>query len=326
MKMSIIKKAVTSKKFYAALICMILCFAIGFTLVPARISQAEEADGTEKYESITINAEDYEKYLLDGVVEEGADDTSDIDMKLELSGHPKLLYDNAGLLSDANQVRILNRLNEVSERQQFAIVIITVPSLPEGYTPEAYADDLYDYMGYGYGSGHDGTLLLVTMKERKWHVSTTGFGIRAITDKGLDYMSDRFVPAMSDGDYYESFDTFITLCDEFVTEAREGKPYDVGHMPKGSFDFFRAILIALGIGLAVGLIVALVMKGKLRSVRANGSAASYLKPGSMNVTESRDRFLYMNVTKTEKPKSSSGGSSTHSSSSGTSHGGGGGSF
>ena len=47
----------------------------------------------------------------------------------------------------------------------------------------------------------------------------------------------------------------------------------------------------------------------------------------MNVTTSRDFYLYRCVTKTAKPRDSSeGGSSTHTSSSGATHGGGGGKF
>ena len=45
----------------------------------------------------------------------------------------------------------------------------------------------------------------------------------------------------------------------------------------------------------------------------------------MKVDESRDIFLYANVTKRAKPKDNSS-SSTHKSSSGRSHGGGGGHF
>lgn len=71
------------------------------------------------------------------------------------------------------------------------------------------------------------------------------------------------------------------------------------------------------------------MKGKLKTVRFQPAANSYMKAGSMNITESRDMFLYNTVTRTAKPKandSDSEGSSTHTSSSGSTHGGGGGSF
>jgi uncharacterized protein len=71
------------------------------------------------------------------------------------------------------------------------------------------------------------------------------------------------------------------------------------------------------------------MKSKLKTVRYKAEANSYVRPGSMNITVSRDLFLYRTVAVSPKPKSNSdsdGGSSTHTSSSGSTHGGGGGSF
>lgn len=72
------------------------------------------------------------------------------------------------------------------------------------------------------------------------------------------------------------------------------------------------------------------MKAKLKTVRFQAAAGNYMKNmkrGSLNVTESRDLFLYKTFTRTAKPKNnSSSGSSTHTSSSGSTHGGGGGKF
>ena len=70
------------------------------------------------------------------------------------------------------------------------------------------------------------------------------------------------------------------------------------------------------------------MKKKLKSVRSQAAASSYVREDSLNITDSRDIYLYATVTRTAKPddSSSSGGSSTHTSSSGATHGGGGGSF
>ena len=90
------------------------------------------------------------------------------------------------------------------------------------------------------------------------------------------------------------------------------------------------LFLALGIGLVLAWVVVSVMKSRLRSVAFQENAASYVREGSMNLTNSRELFLYRDVHRTEhveaKDSDSSGGSSTHTSSSGTTHGGGGGSF
>ncbi len=76
------------------------------------------------------------------------------------------------------------------------------------------------------------------------------------------------------------------------------------------------------IGVVLALLIVGGMKGKLKTVRSQAAANSYLKKDSLAITESSDLFLYRQVARTEKPKESSGsGSSTHTASSGTTHGG-----
>ena len=67
------------------------------------------------------------------------------------------------------------------------------------------------------------------------------------------------------------------------------------------------------------LVVALILKGQLKSVRKQNQANVYVKPGSMQLTTSNDFFLYRTVDRTKKESSSS-------SSSGSSRNVGGGSF
>ncbi len=255
--------------------------------------------------------------------------TSGAQSKVSQSTYPRLM-DEAGLLSSDEAAEIKAKLDEISERQKFDVVIATVNSL-SGKTPREYADDLYDYSGFGFGENKDGVLFLISMEDRDWYITTTGYGIAAITDAGREYIADKFTGYLSDGDYAEAFRIYANEVDRFVTNAVEtGKPYDAGNLPHDPLS-----LIWIPISLVVGLIIAAGvvggMKSKLRSVNFAAAADSYVKPGSMNVRESRDMFLYSTVSRTAKPKDSdssvsSGGSSTHTSSSGTTHGGGGGKF
>lgn len=214
-------------------------------------------------------------------------------------------------------------------RQKMDIVIVTAKTL-NGADPTAYADDFYDYNGYGYGNNRDGLLLLISMEKenRVWYISTTGYGITAFTDAGIQYIGNKLKEPLSDEDYAAAFNTFAELCDDFITKARTGTPYDSSNMPKEPMK--RGwILVAIIVGFILSFITVGNMKGKLKTVRFQPAANSYMKAGSMNITESRDMFLYNTVTRTAKPKandSDSEGSSTHTSSSGSTHGGGGGSF
>lgn len=250
------------------------------------------------------------------------------------SGFADLYYrmnDSAQLLTEDEDNELEASLEELSVRQSFDVVIATIDSLDgEGYTSmEEYADDLYDYCQFGYGANRDGVLLLISKGDRKWHISTCGYGITAFTDAGIQYLGQQMTPDMADGDYAAAFRTFIRWTDAYVTAAREGHPYDVNNMPHEPLSILY-LGLALVIGLVTALIVTGVMKSQLKSVAPQPDASSYVRQGSMRLTNQRDHFLYRDVHRTERPKASdssdSGGSSTHTSSSGTTHGGGGGSF
>ena len=230
------------------------------------------------------------------------------------------LVDDADLLSSQEAEKIEAKLDKLSSKYDMDIVIVTVASTG-GKTPQDFADDYFDYNDYA----DDGILLLVSMEESDWYVSTTGYGIEVVTDAGLDYMSDRFVPYLSDEAYADAFETFIDLCDDFIAQADSGDPYDKHNLPKDPFRFGLNLLISLAVGFVVALIVTAIMKSKLKSVHMRPKADDYLTPGSLQLTRSQDLFLYTHLDRREKPKSSSG-SSTHVSSSGTTHGGGGGKF
>ena len=230
------------------------------------------------------------------------------------------LVDGANLLTGSEASAIESKLTEISGRQGVDIVIVTADSIGAA-DPMDYADDYYDYNGYR----ADGILLLVSMEDRDWWVSTAGYGITAITDAGLDYISDRFVPYLSDGNYAEAFEEFARLCDEFITQAKTGDPYDSHNLPKDPFNFVINLLISLVIGLVVAWFVTGRMKSQLKSVRQQAKADAYLKTGSLELRQSRDLYLYTHTDRREKPQSN-GGSTTHTSSSGNTHGGGGGKF
>ena len=235
------------------------------------------------------------------------------------------LTDEADLLSDSEEKDLLAKLDEISDRQKCDVVVATVNSL-EGKTAMEYADDFYDYNGYGYGEDRDGIILVISMEDRDWWMSTCGYGITAFTDAGQKYMSDKFIPMVSDGEYADAFTKYADLCDEFLTQAKTGEPYDKSNMPKESLN-----IIWLPIDLAVGLFAAFIAdslkKSKLKTVRRKAAAQDYMVDGSFRVTKNYDRFITKNVTtRVIHRDDDSGGSSTHSSSSGSDHGGSGGSF
>lgn len=244
-------------------------------------------------------------------------------------GLPRLV-DMADLLSDSEEADLSYMLDEISERQQVDVVVVTVDSM-EGESATAYSDDFYDYNGYGFGEDRDGILLLVSMEERDWSITTRGYGITVVTDAGRDYISETIVDDLGLEDYVSAFTNFATLCDDFITQANEGTPYDADNLPdEGGFGIIGSFVIAYGIAFIIALISTGIMKGQLNSVHSQSGADTYMKQDSMQLTKKNDMFLYTRVDRRKKPEkepqSPSGGSTTHTSSSGATHGGGSGKF
>lgn len=233
------------------------------------------------------------------------------------------LADNAALLNKADVLSLTEKLDEISERYQLDVVILTVETT-NGRSSRAYADDYYDYNGFGFGKNNDGILLLINMEGRDCYITTSGYGTIAFTDAGIAYIEDEIVQYLSDEDYVSAFETFISLADDFITQAKSGEPYDRNNLPREPLSLIW-IPVSIGIGFVIALLIVGAMKSKLKTVRSQPAADSYIKRDSLNITESRDLFLYHTVSRTPKPKntSSGGGSTTHRSSAGSTHGGGG---
>lgn len=238
------------------------------------------------------------------------------------------VVDMADLLTDNEERKLEENILEVISKYGYGydIVVVTADS-SGGKTAEAYADDYYDYNGYGYDSEYSGVILYVDMGDRAWHISTCGKGIEVFTDRRISLTGEKIVPYMSGGDYYSAFAEFVYCADDYIEMYENG---DTG--TSSERDYGHILFVSVAGGVIVALIVCLIMKSQLKTAVKQFGAGSYIKRGSLNVNYSRDIFLYRTVSRRKIETDSGGhsggggGSSTHVSSSGRSHGGGGGHF
>lgn len=250
--------------------------------------------------------------------------------RAEETGFADLYYrmnDLAGVLTAEEEDELEQTLTEISLRQNFDVAILAVSALEPDYPVQQVADAAFEQMQYGYGPERDGILLLVSVEDRAWAISTSGFGVDAFTDEGLRQLTDAVLPDLSENRYAEAFRTFARTSDAYLTAARQGAPVGSGSKPHEPLSPLF-LLAALGIGFVLALIAVGAMKAQLRSVRARGTASDYVRPDSMKLTEVRDIYLYRQVVRTEKPKPQEKhpDSTTHTSASGRTHGGASGTF
>ena len=243
------------------------------------------------------------------------------------------VVDLAGVI-DAARLASLNTLaDQVSEKYQCDVAVAFVSSLGGKYVVD-YADDFYDYKGYGYGPNDDGILLLVSVGDREFAEATHGYGIEAFTDYGLtNYLEPNFTRFLLNDrdDWAGAAEQFITDAGKLLEMARNGEPYDY-HEPQRVQKSFKerapfAALISAVIGFFSGGIPTGAMKRKMKTVEKEYGAANYAR-GGLNLRRQDDRFLYANVSRTPIPRQDEhrgggggGGSTVHFSSSGHSFGG-----
>lgn len=236
------------------------------------------------------------------------------------------VLDGAGLLSLSEENALISKLDGISKKHNMDVAVVIYDSMPSGYSSmEKLADDTYEAANYGYGSAHDGLVLVICMSPSKWQISTEGYGQTAFTVAGIEYIGKQITPLLKEKKYSEAFTKYADLADDFISQAKSGKAYDKKNLPKGNFNVIKAIGISVAIGVVVALLILGVLSAQLKSVRQQYTADFYTKEGSMKLTSQSDVFLFRNVTRTKRENNNSG-SGSHLSSSGRSHGGGGGSF
>ena len=225
-------------------------------------------------------------------------------------GTPDPVTDGADLLTPDQETYLRDKISQIRYEYGFDVVVLTVNSL-EGLTATEYADDFFDYGGFGVDEDNSGILLLVDMGDRSWATSTRGLGIEYFDDSRLYDMEDDIIPYLSEGDYYGAFGKYVNTVESRLSSIRASQTFDG-----------TDVVISLFIGCLLALIPLGIQLYKMKSVRQAKGADVYHEEGGLKLRVSNDQFLRHMVTKTPIPKETrSGGSSTHFSSSGASHGG-----
>lgn len=221
------------------------------------------------------------------------------------------LIDDMNLLTEAQHAELLAKLDEISERQKFDVVVAIVPAL-DRREARVYAADFYEQNGFGYGGTQDGAILLLATEDRDFGFAAMGTGNEVFTPAGQAYLDRLYLPDLKKDNYFEAFMAFADAADDFVRQAGTGQPYDEGNIPKTQSEAVTLQLILICVSLAVGLILAWFItsrwKKQLHSAAQKTSAADYVRPGSLALLQQRDVFLFSNVTKTKRVKEDSSGS------------------
>ena len=113
----------------------------------------------------------------------------DANLGTDSMGEGTRVFDYADLFSGGEEARLNEKLLEFIEKSEMDAVVVTIDDA-EGKSSAAYADDFYDYNGFGRQEDHRGALFLIDMDNREIYLSTTGLMIRYMTDARVERLLD----------------------------------------------------------------------------------------------------------------------------------------
>lgn len=127
---------------------------------------------------------------------------------------PKLLVDEAGMLSHDQQQIIEQKLVAFDDSTSNQIAVVTINSLGE-MPIEDYALQLFRAWGIGGAKHNNGVLLLIAKNDRKFRIEV-GYGLEgAITDlQSNSILENDLTPNFRNGDFYRGIDEAINSLEE----------------------------------------------------------------------------------------------------------------
>jgi len=112
-----------------------------------------------------------------------------VGMPVMAAGGPRVV-DLANVLSPADESALEQKATEIGAKFNMDLVIVTTNDTG-GRSAMDFADDYFDYNGYGVGDSRDGALFLIDFANRQTWISTSGDKtIEALTDAQIENILD----------------------------------------------------------------------------------------------------------------------------------------
>lgn len=205
-----------------------------------------------------------------------------------------LIYDTADLLTEDEWQTLDALADQVTWRYDCAVYVVTVDDY-EQYGSDAYsaAANIYNDQDFGIGGERNGVLLLLSMWDRSYSIYVRdGYAKSMVSDYAQGLLEDSFLPYFGSDDWYGGFNAYLTTCADFFQQAEDGHPV--------KRPLTQVLPMTLGIGVAVALVVCLILKGMMKTVRQGAEADAYVTAEGLTLTERYDRYTH--TTETRQPK------------------------
>ena len=265
-----------------------------------------------------------------------------------VSGQPRV-FDQAGLFSETEIIQLEEKIAQCRKSTKMDVVIVSAYADGER-SAEEYADDYYDYGGFGVGKKASGVLLLYYMDGPgqpggECYISTAGTMINMLTDERIESILDDVYGDLGNRDFAGATEHFLEDVKVYVKEGVESGQYtydrDTGEIVRyHSIRLYEVAIAVVIAGILAGSVCLDIKKRyamKQSSREISNSLQAYRADCAFCFSVAGDKMVNKYVRSVPIPRntssgsggrghsgsSSAGRSTIHTSSSGSSHGGGG---
>lgn len=256
-----------------------------------------------------------------GLAAESQNGMSEAAAAENVPGFEGWVQDGVGLLTSEEEEALEKECSRVSERYHTGVYIITTPDFGGGDI-KIWQNQIFAEYGLGSKTSGGGVMLAISMAERDWGLVGFGAAQEAFTTYGRERLGEKILDDLSDGDFGDAFEKYVSIAEDYLAAAEKGKPYTEDHPYGEGWRIPMIIGVSFLLSFFVSLSVVLSWKKSMNTRVCRDGAMEYMKSGSFHLFNHSDRFLYHTVTRTKRQTethSDSGGSSgMHSNSSGTS--------
>ena len=209
---------------------------------------------------------------------------------------PGLMSDTADVLTPAEEGALWTELNRIYQTHGIPVTVIFTNAIFTERESESMAEEAFRELTHGQD---EGMVFYVGISVRQWRMVGIGNTYNRLNSDAMDLLADRCVPLLEQDDFEGAAMEFAKTADEILTATKDGAEF------KTPLPWQTILIASLIAGIVIAGLSVYSMVSKLKTVRHQAAARNYVKENSLNLTQSRDLFLYRTLTRTPRPKSDS---------------------
>ncbi|NLD33747.1 MAG: TPM domain-containing protein [Clostridiales bacterium] len=230
---------------------------------------------------------------------------------------PAHVVDMAGTFTAQEVSALEDKLAQIYDKYRFDLNIVTTRN-SQGKSAARFSEDYY--ITYKPMAEYpNGALFSFNFDLGEYDEASRGLGRTIFETAGPDELYNVLKPYLPSKNYFGAMQAYANYVERrlnrystvnadgsFTLTATERKPT----LMEAASEVARQYLIIIaGVGLAIGVGVAFLLKGKLQIAKPQYDATRYTSANSLKLRDSSDLFLYQTVTRTriQENKSSGGG-------------------